>query len=81
MKNLILGFVMLLVTVSFANSGEPVKVLPVVPTTTEKIETVVVNEKKVADDAIYCSVVIDSYRHSCWFCDCAEFVKALAAVQ
>lgn len=98
MKNLILGFVILLVTVSFANTGESVKkqsevtaitelVMPltvesVVSLPTETVETAVLDETNADDDdALYCSVVIDGHRHTCWFCDCAEFIKALTAVQ
>lgn len=67
---------MLVGTVSFANTGDPVKELPIVPTTIEKVETVV-ETPKVGDEALYCSVVIDKYEHTCWFCDCTEFIKAL----
>lgn len=70
---------MLVGTASFANTGDPVKKLPVVPENTEKVEKTseVVAEEKVSDDAIHCKVTngIDTY--TCWFCNCGTLALSL----
>lgn len=79
MKNLFLGLVMLMGTASFANTGDPVKELPVVLATTKKVEqsNKVNNEEKVKDDSLYCSVTVGANSASCWFCSCSELAKSL----
>lgn len=81
MKNLFLGLVMLMGTASFANTGDPVKKLPIVPTKTEKIEQDQKDDtdSKVKDDGLYCSVTVGANSASCWFCSCSALAASLTA--
>ena len=81
MKNLFLGLVMFVGTASFANTGDPVKELPVLPATTTKIEVVnenTENANQIEDEALRCKVSvsdgISTVTLSCWFCNCADLL-------
>lgn len=66
-------------TASFANTGDPVKELPVVPATTTKIEVVnenTENANQIEDEAIHCKVTIGDVSMSCWFCNCKDLQDA-----
>ena len=65
MKNLFLGLLMLVGTLSFANTEEPI----VIPVTTE-------TAIEVADDDLYCSVKVGDIEVTCWFCDCDELLNS-----